>query len=546
VPLAALLLLLVQSDSVDLVRSARRAQAEFEQVRLALLPPGRSRSGGRCDVSVGRYCYWSDGPDSDLPREPAAIGTARAHLVALLDSVSSVVPGDAWVAGQRVRYLLEAGETDAALRAADACAAERWWCTALAGLVRHVAGDFATADRLFEAALDAMPPAERCRWTDLSDLLDGRLRRRYRKLSCDDRPSFNARIWWLAQPLWSMGTNDRRTEHYARVTMARLWSDARSLYGFWGADQRALLVRYGWPVAWERDDGGDVRQAVAIGHEPEPSYHFVPDAAVFDAAAADTRSVARDRQAVERYAPEYAAAFTPIDADFATFRRGESTLVVATWDVSGDTVFAAGTRDVALVLARDPATPFIVARRPAAASSGVLVAEAPWTGGRSRLEVVVPERRAAGRARRRLAVPVDGVALSGILLFEPGGTLPVDLDVALRRPLAGPVERGGRIGLYWEAYGLAPEADVPMAVHVAPEGTSLLRRLAGMLHLAARPRALRIAWHEVVQPVEGRAGRALVLDLGGLDRGRYRIEVTVTAPSGAKATATREVRVIAP
>lgn len=546
-PFAALLLLLVQTDSTHLVGSAHRAQAHFERVRLTLLPRGVSRSGDRCDVIVGRYCYWSDGGRDEMPPEPAGIAAARDRLLAVLDSAATGAPGDGWLVGQRVRYLLEAGRAAAALGAADGCGAVRWWCFALAGLARHAAGDETVAARLYRAALEAMPVAERCRWTDLSDLLDAVLRRRYRNLPCDARAAFNARVWWLAQPLWSQGANDRRTEHYARMTMARLWEDARSLYGFWGRDQRELLVRYGWPVAWEREEGSGVREPLAIGHEASPSYHFVPEAAAFDGTDdGDGTTTLTAKTAAERYAPGYAS-FASLRAEVATFRRGDSTVVVASYDVAGDTLFADSARRAALVLARDPATPPVIAEREDAPPRGVLVARAAWRGGRVSVEMVAPERRAAGRTRRRLAPPEAGaVALSGIALFDPRDTLPRDLGEVLRRPHTGPIEPGGRVGLYWEAYGLLAGANVSMTVQVTRRGTGWLRRVAGVLHLAARPRAVRIAWHEVVHPDKGRVSRALVLDLGGLERGRYRVEVRVMGPPGGTATTTRTLRLAEP
>src|SRR2546426_2125272 len=51
----------------------------------------------------------------------------------------------------------------------------------------HVAGDYAGADSAYRSALRDMPRDERCRWTDVSLLLDGELARRYRRLPCDER-----------------------------------------------------------------------------------------------------------------------------------------------------------------------------------------------------------------------------------------------------------------------------------------------------------------------------------------------------------------------
>jgi len=59
--------------------------------------------------------------------------------------------------------------------------------------------DFAGADSLFAAALADMPEDERCRWSDISSLIDGDLADRYRNLDCAGRAALEARWWWLAQ-----------------------------------------------------------------------------------------------------------------------------------------------------------------------------------------------------------------------------------------------------------------------------------------------------------------------------------------------------------
>ncbi len=544
---ALLLLLLARSDSAALVSRARDAQAEFERARLYLLPPGSARSGEPCDARVGRFCYWSDG-DGRLPAEPAAIGRARARLLGVLDSVSRELPGDAWVAGQRVRYLLEAGRDSAAVDAARGCRAASWWCAALEGLAWHEAGDVEAAERSYDAALRAMRDDERCRWTDLSDLLEEPLRRRYRRLSCGERQRFDARVWWLAQPLWSVPGNDRRTEHYARVTMALLLKDARSPYGLWGDDERELIVRYGWPLAWERDDGGGTRDPIAIGHEREPGYHFVPEAPLFDALTpGEEAEVLGLRSAREQYAPAYATTFTTLEPSFTSFRRGDSTLVVSCYDVSEDTLFRDSSLVAALVLSRDERSAPILERRAGAGPRGVLVARAAWEPALLSLELREADRRVAARSRApaaSLAPPPGAITLSGILLFEPDDDLPADLDAALARVHVGAVPRARPIGLYWEAYGLAPDEDVSTAVTVTPERTSWLRRVASALRLAPRVGGVRVEWRETQHPEQGHAPRALVLDLKGLGRGRYRIEVTVSPSAAAPATTTREVEVV--
>jgi hypothetical protein len=95
------------ADSVRIVRSARSAQASFESFRRARLPMGYGFSGP-CDIRIGRYCYWrGDGDDDDQPPpEPVPVRERREALIRLLDSATSALDGDAWLAGQHVRYLV--------------------------------------------------------------------------------------------------------------------------------------------------------------------------------------------------------------------------------------------------------------------------------------------------------------------------------------------------------------------------------------------------------------------------------------------------------
>ena len=178
---------------------------------------------------------------------------------------------------------------------------------------------------------------------------------------------------------------------------------------------------------------------------------------------------------------------------------------------------------------------------------GVLVAEAPWQAAMLSLELRAPEAGAAARVRERppaLSPAAGAVTLSGILLFEPADSLPGGLAVALTRPHIGGITRGERIGLYWEAYGLAPGEDVATAVTVTPERNSWLRRVAATLRLAPRKGSVRVEWREGARLEQGRAPRALVLDLAGLAAGRYRIDIAVSAAGRAEATSSRRVDVI--
>ncbi|HYS68621.1 MAG TPA: hypothetical protein VEM14_00150, partial [Gemmatimonadaceae bacterium] len=128
---------------------------------------------------VGRFCEWHPNlKDYDVPDEGKDIIRARRQLLRDLGKASDSLPGDDWIMGQRVRYLVESHDSSA-VDVARSCRATKWWCDALLGLAQHVRGDFAGADSAFAAALEGMPTPMRCHWNNLSPLLDDDIRGTY-------------------------------------------------------------------------------------------------------------------------------------------------------------------------------------------------------------------------------------------------------------------------------------------------------------------------------------------------------------------------------
>src|SRR6185503_15238542 len=111
--------------------------ANFERTRRANLPLESGGSSGRCDVRVGRFCYWWDDGEFPPTPEPPKTKAARAALLDRLARGAKRVPGDGWIAGQRVRYLAEDDRALDAVNAARECRAAASWCAALAGFAFH-------------------------------------------------------------------------------------------------------------------------------------------------------------------------------------------------------------------------------------------------------------------------------------------------------------------------------------------------------------------------------------------------------------------------
>src|SRR4051812_42006325 len=71
------------ADSIATLLKARVAQRKFEQVRRANLPITDAYPSSRCDVRVGRFCYWHD-EDFVPPREPERTAAERKKFLARL------------------------------------------------------------------------------------------------------------------------------------------------------------------------------------------------------------------------------------------------------------------------------------------------------------------------------------------------------------------------------------------------------------------------------------------------------------------------------
>jgi len=516
---------------VAVLRQAREAQQDFEQVRRASLPPDRDDSRGPCDIRVGRFCYWySPGAEEPAPESPR-IDQARSDLLEALAGAARLLPADPWIAGQRVRYLVEHGRPGAAVAAARECLAERWWCLALEAFALHAQEDDAPADSLFAQALGVMPADERCRWTDLSEVL-GDDAGSYAKLPCDAREARNSRIWWLARPLYLRPGNDLRAEHYARRVMARMLEHAATAHAIgWGRDQGELIVRYGWPVSWTRPSSPptDDRPA-ALGHERTPSWWFFASAKVPPVWDLD-----RERPWA-RYSPTWAREFSTIrEAQIARFRRGDSVAVVAGFDVSGDPVLAGDKPRVALAVGSDAASPVVVGGSITAANGAVAVASADPPAMVS-LEAIREASRWAARLRSAMADPTAWIAtpLSDILLVRAEAATSGVLGPLTEAALPSPVLPLGRpVGVYWEWYQQqAPGSTIAIEARVARVGGKGPPDPLGHSDcVPAGKAAIAVQWRETVGDRPAGVGRVVALDLSRLERGRYLVAVAV-APEG--------------
>ena len=539
-------------DSGRTIKYVRSAQASFESFRRSRLPYGESGYGRDCDVRVGRYCYWrEEEPDDDEKPEPElpVVIERRTALIRLLDSVARVLPGDAWIAGQRVRYLAEAERTDDALKAATECRAEAWWCMALGGYAAHVAGRFAVADSLYGRALDLMPTDQRCRWTDIRDVVEGDLGDRLKDKPCAEREAMARRIYWLGAPLWSVSSTDQLTERFARLTQTRIVERAATTEGTtYANDLRNLVIRYGWSRWFTRGDSrlSTPYDTPVTGHDGGTAYYFLPSAQTLDSVPSAPAEWRFDYpRAVSGYAPSYARTLHEISAQVASFRRGDSTLIVGAWDVRRDSTLVGRELNAALVLAA-PGEIRTVVRAEKQRAVGSIQATSLIDTGWISLELLAPTERRAGRLRVGLPKRSTGrVTLSDLLFYAPmpGPIESLDAvrDSALARDVA-PFNRA--VGVFAEAYGLAPQGEhLRFDLTLEQIEIGWRQRAAERLHLADPTAAVRIHWEEQAHVKDGISSRGTRVDLSGVRDGRYRMQLRVTADDGSTAVSTREIEV---
>ncbi|MEO8450715.1 MAG: hypothetical protein ABI647_13035 [Gemmatimonadota bacterium] len=519
-------------DSAKNLKYARSVQRSFELSRRSAVSGGPI-STGRCEERVGQFCYWYDEDELVPTTEPEIVTERRERLMAELDAAARRHPGDGWVTGQRVRYLIEAGLYADAVGVARECRATPWWCAALEGFALHSSERFTEAQVAFDRSLAEMPPGQACAWLDIEPLLESREGDAFHRTGCDDRRAAVDSLLWLGRPAYSRAGNDLFTEFLSRRTMIAMLSNARTPHGTgWGPDAAEILLRYGREVAWRADAPGYGDATVrVVGYERKPAYPFIPVFKNRDDRTDWEWDLRRDRPRM-RYSPTYSSGFSPIpEYQLARFPRGDSVAVVVGFSLERDTAFATADLDAALALAGDPRVPPVVSRVRLLRARGGLIAV-----GRATDWIVSVEGQRSGGKRQVLLrttieqLPPSAVAVSDPLLITSGDP-PASLEAAAARALpSSRVSRETPVGVYWEITGATGDS-LSVTLAVVPEKRGLLARIGEGLTLAKKQVPLAVTYRAPSDGA-GTAGRSIEIDFRTVKPGRYRLRLELSAGNG--------------
>lgn len=505
-------------------------------------------------------CYWPDDEEEfgRVPPEPEETSVERAELLAELADAALVLPNNRWIIGQRVRYAIDAGNLSLASEVVRACRAEASWCLALEALVMHKRGSFQRADSLFAMMIGMLPPEQQCEWNDIGVVLQPSLRRRYRGLSCAERDSLNAAVWRLADPLYLVDGNERRTEHYARFLWALLMEGTGVTYGMpWDKDLRELLLRYGPSEKWARSAApGSVSWQHIVGYQRETGKAFLPTSSALN----DPTSIAPGtwptdrRTATERYAPSYARDWRSMEYQLATFSRGDSAIVVAAFDpvsVQSDRGTLSDATAALAFIPSDGGEVHVATAQLGSAPTTRLQLEGVRLPGIASVEALNRGDSIAARDRSWLARSADehGVGISDLLLITGQDSLPTTLDTAITRARASArYAPDTPVNLFWEVYSADSVAPIEVSIAVVQEGRSVFRRAAEWLGLTGPPEpVVQLSYEGPRAPISTRIwARAVTVALPQSLSGELTLRVEALFRDGSIARSQRRIRVETP
>jgi hypothetical protein len=463
--------------------------------------------------------------------------------------------------GQAVYALTKFGRHLEALDLVESCAAEDWWCSALMGLVYHTAGRPDEAEEPFGRFLEGAPDSVRCDVADATWLL-GRFPtyrsptkwppayfRAFERLDCAARLAWSDTIFWLADPLYVLEGNDRRSEYLARALQFRMYaeiSEARPVAG-WDRDfaalHRTLRVRRGPRDSWEypRESLRGLALSPRWTSKKAARYHFVPDFEGEGLSNPSWRLLGEYED--EGYTPAYAP-FHPVPVQIARFRAASGPTMqrmAAAVTVRGTPVETAAQSGY-LVFTDAPESFPLQLESPFRDGRAVYLADSEAKPHVVSFEILTGEGIGWHREWVR-PLATEGTGLSDLLLYMPTGREEPDSVLAAAALMHGTTSiEAGELGLYWEVYGVSGETPIAFELEVRKEDGGFIDRLRRLLPGGGEEEGEgRLGWTD---PAAGEPHpRAVILDLRNLEAGAYSLVLRARWGDGEPVETTRRIEV---
>ena len=500
-------------------------------------PPRPPEMITECLADEGDICYGGDHEDQGCFDTVGC--RTEAQIIRFLERLKRAVieePGVPYPIAHAVYAHTRLRRTATAVDLAMECASVGWWCDLLRGLAHHHRGLPERAEEYFRRGLAGADPELACRLAGVGELLTRHDRDSYDDLDCSARTEFEARFWWLADPMFSMPGNDRWTEHISRrfelvLHEPILWVQRAEH----PRRHEASVVRRGQNDSWSRKPGRPQERWTGTR---AALYRFTPASALADGLRSLSYELDADLDD-EGYTPATYGPFLELPAQFARFRQADSLLVAAATDLDG---IPLGPSRTVLVASDAPeSSPVVlgpVSERARPVFAAVLNAEPVVIS----IEAM-DDNRAAGRARRGLLpLSSDGLVVSDVLLLDASDAeLPEGRDQALAlmfgKTTLPPVDE---VSTYWEVYGAEEGQPVQIAISLTGGGRGILTRILRGVGILAETGAAEVSWTE---PASGSVHpMALALDISRLDAGDYELRIDVSAGDGNTATTIRTFR----
>ncbi|MEP6832700.1 MAG: hypothetical protein ABJB74_04865 [Gemmatimonas sp.] len=523
--------------------------------------------------------------DLALPvKERAPLRAQREKLLNILDAAQKANPNDTWIAGQRLRFAVDQRDTTRALAVANDCRGDEAFCLSVKGVVLQQSEKFLDAEKTFRQA-ETVDPARNskemsCGLADALMLLNHDDVDVFRSKSCSEQHTMMDRVWWLADPLWSVPGNERYIAHNVRTLQASLHAvtdrDERYIWAANGGGQamRELVVRYGWPsyTYWAgRQVDEEMNKYREFGYEknqyrvpPYTAKEYLNDrTALLPSGNAVLDPFQLKDDAWQLYSP------TPDTDSWWPQEHFYYPTRIGTLNAGQDILWRRDTSDTyqlvidnplqkldpsstaaskAMLMGGDgPTTTRVLAQ--SATGKGFtlrLVAELPSTPIVMSAEVL-PRTLREQALRRRYAVRPPPtlremkngeVAISQPLLLRmPNRTMlvPVDEPTVLRY-MAGDLTFAPDepIALYWESYGFAAGDTVDVELKFRHEDElNAAQRALGAVGVGGARDSVSIKWREpdprhasvVLTGAKPVMGRSVAVDLSALQGGSYVVSI---------------------